>query len=221
MGDQNQLVPESVVAKVLPARISMPSVHWDKDIGQWQGYFVMSSSNEKLVKRSHGLQLEKDGVGYGPEFTYSESLSCPGIFSAAVSSLALGLGGAALAVGPLRRLIQNRFMPAPGTGPSDELIAKSHFTIKVIGEGALPENVSGSDKAQPVRAVAVIQGGDPGYSETCRYLVEGALCMVQNEDQVRAENKISGGVLTPAFAFGDILVNRLLAQNCKLTVSKL
>ncbi|KAG0042781.1 hypothetical protein BGZ83_012194 [Gryganskiella cystojenkinii] len=221
MRDQNQLVPASVVSKVLPATISTPTVFWDKDIQQWQAYFVMSSSNEKIVKRSHGLLLEQNGVGYGPEFTYSESQSFPGFFSAVATSVSLSLGGVALAVGPLRRLIQNKFMPAPGTGPSDEEIAKSHFTIKVIGEGALPENVSGGEKVEPARAVAVIQGGDPGYGETCRYLVEGALCMVQNEDQVRAENKITGGVLTPAYAFGNVLVNRLRAQDCKLTVSKL
>jgi len=221
MKNQNQLVPEDVASKVLPANISLPSVFYDKDVGQWQGYFVMSSSNEKMVKRSHGLSIERDGVGYGPEFTYSESMSFPGFITAAVASLGMGLGGAALTVGPVRRLIQRKFMPAPGTGPADEDIAKAHFTIKVFGEGALPENVTADEKAEAVKAVATIQGGDPGYSETCRYLVEGALCLVQNEDDVRTLNKVEGGVLTPAFAFGHVLINRLKAQNVKVSVSKL
>ncbi|KAF9994333.1 hypothetical protein BGZ80_007839, partial [Entomortierella chlamydospora] len=177
----------------------------------------MSSANEKIVKRSHGLKFESDGVGYGPQFTYRESMSTPGFLSATITTIGLAIGGAALSVGPLRRFIQKRFLPAPGTGPTDESIAKGHFTIKVVGESGAPENApSGRAKAghqKPTRVMAVIQGGDPGYSETCRYLAEGALCIVQNEDRIRSENKIKGGVLTPAFAFGDILIERLRAQN--------
>ncbi|KAG0261880.1 hypothetical protein BG011_000577 [Mortierella polycephala] len=174
MVDQNQLVPEDVASKVAPAKISMPTFYYDYDFKQWQMYFIMSSSNEKMVKRSHGLAIESDG----------SDLSA---------------------------------------GPSDESIAKGHFTIKVVGESSLPENVPGdsTQDAGPVKAVAVIQGTEPGYSETCRYLVEGAMCLVQDEDRVRSENKITGGVLTPAFAFGQILVDRLRSQNVQLTVSKL
>ncbi|KAK3842713.1 MAG: saccharopine dehydrogenase [Linnemannia gamsii] len=222
MVDQNQLVPESVQSKVLPAKISIPAVHYDYDFQKWQTYFVMSSSNEKIVKRSHGLALEGDGNSYGPQFTYGETMSAPGLVSAATAAIGMGLGGAALTVGPLRRFIQNRFMPAPGEGPSEESIAKGRFTIHVIGESVLPENVEGSsEEAKPVRALAVIQGGDPGYAETCRYLVEGALCLVKSEDQVRSENKVKGGILTPAHAFGQILVRRLQDRNVNLTVSKL
>jgi short subunit dehydrogenase-like uncharacterized protein len=141
--------------------------------------------------------------------------------SAAIGAVGMSLGGAALTVGPLRRFIQNRFMPAPGEGPSDESIAKGRFTVHVIGESALPENTEGAADTKPVRALAVIQGGDPGYAETCRYLVEGALCLVKSEDLVRSENKIKGGVLTPAHAFGQILVHRLQDRNVNLTVSKL
>ncbi|KAG0301509.1 hypothetical protein BGZ97_002765 [Linnemannia gamsii] len=221
MVDQNQLVPESVYDKVVPAKISMPCVYYDHDFQKWQTYFVMSSSNEKIVKRSHGLALEANGDGYGPQFTYGESLSAPGMVSAAIGAVGMSLGGAALTVGPLRRFIQNRFMPAPGEGPSDESIAKGRFTVHVIGESALPENTEGAADTKPVRALAVIQGGDPGYAETCRYLVEGALCLVKSEDLVRSENKIKGGVLTPAHAFGQILVHRLQDRNVNLTVSKL
>lgn len=133
----------------------------------------------------------------------------------------LSLGGAALLVGPLRRFIQNRFLPAPGTGPSDESIAKGHFTIHVIGESELPENVQGDEAPKPVKVMAVIPGNEPGYNETCRYLVECALCLIKDEDRVRSENKITGGVLTPGYAFGHVLVDRLRAQNVQLTVSKL
>ncbi|KAF8924176.1 hypothetical protein EDD21DRAFT_416003 [Dissophora ornata] len=228
MMDQNQLVPEDVVSKIAPAKIEMRSAYYDYDFKLWQAFFVLSSPNEKLVKRSHGLQMEVDGVGYGSEFTYRESLSMPGFFTAAIATLGMGLAGAVVAIGHIRRFLLRHVLTAPGGGPSDEEIAKSHFTMKVVGESGLPENVPGDASSQtaeglttPIKVVAVVQGGDPGYSETCRYLAEGALCLVQNEDRIRNENKITGGVLTPAFAFGQILVDRLRAQNVNLTVSKL
>ncbi|KAG0201284.1 hypothetical protein BGX28_005836 [Mortierella sp. GBA30] len=227
MGDQNQLVPEEVASKVLPAKISIPKVFYDYDFKKWQTYFVMSSTNEKMVKRSHGLAIEADGVGYGPQFTYQESMSVPGFLTACIATVGISLGGAALAIGPLRRFLQKNVLPAPGSGPSDEDIEKSYFTIEVVGESDLPENVPGEASSSnksgdgSVKAIAVIEGGDPGYSETCRYLVEGAMCLVENEDRVRNENKIRGGVLTPAFALGQVLIDRLHNQNVKLTVSKL
>ncbi|KAF9088390.1 hypothetical protein BGX27_002700 [Mortierella sp. AM989] len=224
MADQNSLVPQDVASKVAPAKISLPTMYYDHDFKLWQTYFIMSSANEKIVKRSHGLQIESDGVGYGPQFTYRESMSTQGFMAATIATIGIAIGGAALSVGPLRRFIQNRFLPAPGTGPTDESIAKGRFTVKVIGESDVPENVPGdapADDQKSIKVMAVIQGGDPGYSETCRYLIEGALCIIQNEDRVRSENKIKGGVLTPAFALGHILIERLRAQNVNLTVSKL
>lgn len=70
MRDQNDLVPESIASKVAPAKISMPTVFYDYDFKKWQAYFFMSSTNEKIVKRSHGLGVEADGTGYGHQFSY-------------------------------------------------------------------------------------------------------------------------------------------------------
>ncbi|KAG0085448.1 hypothetical protein BGZ92_008997 [Podila epicladia] len=220
MGNQNELVPESAASKVVPAKISMPTIFYDYDFKQWQAYFFMSSTNEKIVKRSHGLGVEADGTGYGQQFSYYETMSCPGLFSATTTTVATILGGIGLGIGPIRRLAQKYILPAPGTGPSDALIAKSHFTIEVIGEAVKPENVSG-EESEPIRAIAVVKGGDPGYSETCKYLVESALCLVKNEERVRKENKVTGGVLTPAHAFGQVLIGRLRDQGAILTVSRL
>ncbi|KAG0333121.1 hypothetical protein BG004_000966 [Podila humilis] len=224
MANQNQLVPQAVSDKVPKAKVSMPTVFYDHDFQKWQAYFFMSSTNEKIVKRSHGLELEADGTGYGPQFSYSESMSCPGLFSATLATVGMGIGGAALGVGPIRRLIQKHVLPAPGTGPSDEAIAKAYFTIQVVGEAEKPENVVGaSDNADhgTIRAMAVVSGGDPGYSETCRYLVESAMCLVRDEARLRDENKVTGGVLTPATAFGQVLIGRLRDQGAQMTVSKL
>ncbi|KAF9165047.1 hypothetical protein DFQ26_000681 [Actinomortierella ambigua] len=223
--DQNQLVPDDVKAKVPAARITSPSVFYDYDFKKWQAYFLMSSTNEKIVKRSHGLALEADGVGYGHQFSYSETMSCPGFGSALVASVGMGLGGAALSVGPIRRLAQKYVLPAPGTGPSDESIAKGYFTIEVVGEAELPENAveeaEAGEQRKVVRAKATVSGSEPGYSETCRLLVESAMCLIKEEERTFRENKIQGGLLTPASAFGHVLVQRLQERGVVLEVAKL
>lgn len=51
-----------------------------------------------------------------------------------------------------------------------------------------------------------IPNGDPGYQETSKMLIESALCIVLEEDKLP---KVGGGILTPAAAFGDVLMTRL------------
>ena len=49
---------------------------------------------------------------------------------------------------------------------------------------------------------------DPGYAGTARLLVESAMCLVHNFDELTPLAK-QGGFLTPATAFGETLANRL------------
>lgn len=59
-------------------------------------------------------------------------------------------------------------------------------------------------------SVQVIMKGnlDPGYAATARMLVESALCLAHDFDRLPALAK-AGGFLTPAAAFGEVLVERL------------
>jgi short subunit dehydrogenase-like uncharacterized protein len=50
---------------------------------------------------------------------------------------------------------------------------------------------------------------DPGYGDTCRMLVESALSIVKNLDSLPGKQ---GGILTPASAFGQVLIDRLTAN---------
>lgn len=50
---------------------------------------------------------------------------------------------------------------------------------------------------------------DPGYGDTCRMLTESALCIVKSYDELPGKE---GGILTPATAFGDVLLDRLRAD---------
>ena len=60
------------------------------------------------------------------------------------------------------------------------------------------------------RLVTSVSGGDPGYTETAKFVSESALSLALQRDQLPASLLgLRGGVLTPAFAMGHVLKARL------------
>jgi len=59
-----------------------------------------------------------------------------------------------------------------------------------------------------------VAGGDPGYGETSKMLAESAMCLALD----RASLPARGGVLTPAEAMGDVLLERLQRAGLKFSV---
>ena len=57
------------------------------------------------------------------------------------------------------------------------------------------------------RVVAEVRGGDPGYDETAKMISECGLALAYD----RASLPAQGGLSTPAAAFGDVLLDRLVA----------
>jgi len=84
--------------------------------------------------------------------------------------------------------------PKPGEGPSAEVRAKGHWKVRFVAAGGEHE-----------RLVYVVadEHGDPGYASTAKMLGESALCLAR--DPLSAP----GGLLTPAVAMGQALVDRL------------
>lgn len=83
---------------------------------------------------------------------------------------------------------------SPGTGPSPEQRASSHFQVTAIAE-----TIDGR------ASTVTLSGGDPGYDETAKLFSESAFCLLEKS---RA-GMLKSGVLTPVEAFGMELVGRL------------
>ncbi|HNL52390.1 MAG TPA: saccharopine dehydrogenase, partial [Actinomycetota bacterium] len=94
--------------------------------------------------------------------------------------------------------VASRFLPEPGEGPGPEAREKGGFRIEF--RSSLPDG--------RVFGAEVIGKGDPGYAATSRMLSESGLCLATTEGP--------GGVLTPASAMGDDLVERLRAAGMTL-----
>lgn len=172
-------------------------VRRDPVTGHWTGPFVMAGFNTRIVRRSNALL----GWRYGRAFRYHEvvdfgdSAKAP-VLASGMSAGLLGVVGA-MAFEPTRALV-GRFLPKPGEGPSVEAQENGRFRMVIrttTTTGAAYLTKVGADR-------------DPGYSGTAVMLGESALALALDGDRL----PVGGGVLTPATAMGEVLVDRLVAQ---------
>ncbi|NTV86422.1 MAG: saccharopine dehydrogenase, partial [Burkholderiaceae bacterium] len=170
----------------------------------WVGPFFMGPVNTRIVRRSAAL------LGYGPDFHYQEYLRFGAGALAAVTAAGVSAGmnasQAALQLAPVRALAR-RLAPAPGEGPSEGSMNRGSFRCDLVGHGAGGETV----RAQ------IADQGDPGNRATTKMVCEAALALAGRAGGLPGGAKL-GGVLTPASALGEVLVDRLRAAAMTLTV---
>ncbi|MGC1207591.1 MAG: enoyl-ACP reductase, partial [Ornithinimicrobium sp.] len=169
--------------------------------GRWHGPFVMAGYNSRIVRRSWSL-IQGDAP-----LLYDEVVDTGRGAKGAASAFAVAAGTgaliAAMATKPTR-MVLDRLLPAPGEGPSEEKRTAGMFAIEVVGT-----TTSGGTYVAKVAAPF-----DPGYDGTAIMLGESALALATGEGTDRT------GVLTPATALGDALVERLRAHKFTLEVTR-
>lgn len=177
----------------------------DAETGRWTGPFVMASFNTRIVRLSNTLT----DWSYGRSLRYREvsdfgSGPASPILAGGMA-IGLGAGVAGLAYRPTRTIL-DRFLPKPGEGPSAEQLAAGRFRMEIRAKtttGARYRTKVGADH-------------DPGYTGTAVMLGQAALCLALDEDRLPAR----AGVLTPATAMGDVLVERLRARGFTFDVER-
>jgi len=160
----------------------------------WIGPFVMGTINTRAVRRSNALQ----DWAYGRRFRYREVMGFGSGPLAAAQAGALAAGVGALTVGlvvPPTRMALDRVLPSPGEGPSESQRRKGFFRIEI--------HTRTSSGARYLCRVAA--QGDPGYQATSVMFGESSLCLAFDGERLPPR----AGVLTPATAMGDALVQRL------------
>ena len=167
---------------------------YDPDFKAWVAPFVMAEINTKVVRRSNALL----GSAYGAEFRYDEGICLP--YGQLGFPLAAALAGGSLAFNAamgnrhLRKWL-TQLLPEPGEGPDRAARESGYFQIQLLGKH--PDRSSANLRLR-IRAER-----DPGYGATARMLGESAVCLAT--DGLSSQ----GGVLTPATAMGDALIDRL------------
>jgi len=181
---------------------------YDAELGTWIGPFVMAPTNTRVVRRSASFARQW-GESYGPEFIYQEYLKFNPPFARAramAATMALGLFLSALRRPLTRRMLQ-RVLPSPGSGPSRESIEHGWFTCELRGSTTSGKRLRGVIRHQ----------GDPSNHATVTYVCESALALVHGADALPGGPE-RGGVLTPATAFGDVLVDRLRTVGVRIDI---
>lgn len=193
-----------------------PDVRWRRGAevapelsGYWLGAFAMAGTNTRIVRRSNALL----DFPYGRKFEYAELMSTGSSIAAPVVAAATTAANAAvLALGTryfnrLPRKLVERVVPQPGTGPSTNTQERGHYTVETY-----TTTTSGA------RYLATMsQQGDPGYKATAVLLGECGLALALDRDRLSDLR----GVLTPAAAMGDALLDRFPAAGVSLQTSRL
>ncbi|GAA6047333.1 hypothetical protein JCM3770_001892 [Rhodotorula araucariae] len=194
------LSPVTGVRTAVPAIIDSVTYRGRK---AWGMFWLMAPLNEQVVNRSWGILEAADDAAsrtqaYGPRFNYAEFLTMPGPISALIGSLAFFAGFASLLIPPFRWLIK-KLVAKAGEGPSEEAQRKGWYEVTTIAKS--------EDGKKEVKVVGKGKG-DPGYAATAILISTCALCLLKDHERLPSIAK-HGGFLTPATAFGNVLVKRL------------
>jgi short subunit dehydrogenase-like uncharacterized protein len=166
----------------------------------WTAPFIMAGINTKVVRRSHAL----GGYQYGRDFRYSEAMLTGKGFGGwlKANTIMLGLGALVFFASFqfTRSLLERFVLPKPGDGPDEHARETGYFDLRQFGY--MPGGT--------ILKTRITGDRDPGYGSTSKMLSECAVCLAQDE------LASGGGVLTPAFAFGETLLRRL-EKNAGLT----
>ena len=170
------------------------SVIYDSKIKTWISPFLMAGINTKIVRRSNALS----NYNYGKEFKYDEAVMAGSGFKGRLNGIILSIPLIFLAAKPgsLFNKIFNFFSPKPGEGPNKKERESGYFNLRFF---VFQEK---SDTA----IFKVTGDRDPGYGSTSKMLAESAICLAKDN----LDNKF--GVLTPSYAMGDHILNRLISK---------
>ncbi len=173
---------------------SVSSAEYDPEFKCWAAPFVMAAINTRIVHRSNALSKQ----AYGADFLYDEAVLTGDGYKGriAATSMSAGLAGFMVAAAlPPSRWVLERFLPAPGEGPTPEQQRNGFFDFRFRG-------MTGDDRSMEVKVTGDM---DPGYGSTGKMLGQAGACLALDIPK----SAKPGGFWTPATIFSDRLLDRL------------
>ena len=144
--------------------------------------------------------MASHGQGYGPRFVYQEGAYFKRYLSAFLISVFTGFL-VLLINSPFRHVIR-RMLLKPGEGPSEKTMINGYFKCLLVAEAEDGER----------RIFSMYAKGDPGYRLTSKFICESAMLLAGDIEKLPG-GKAYGGVLTPATALGQSMIDRLLKRD--------
>ncbi len=168
-------------------------IRYDRGLKAW--VCPLPTIDPQVVLRS-ARALES----YGPSFEYGHYARVKSGMKLAAGLAGVGAMVALAQLPPTRKLLLK--VRASGDGPSEAQRARGRF--EVTFRATTPDET----------LLCRVSGGDPGYAETAKMVSEAALCLALD----RAKLPAATGVLTPAVAMGEPLLERLQAAGIRFEV---
>lgn len=196
--NQAGAVSANTLSPRLPIAPSPANFPWDASGAsrRWQAPFLMAMINAQICRWSHALQ-SSDSSPVIHNVTYSEAAIYPDFKTAFVGYMSL-LFLFSFAANPVTRPLLDYVAPQQGSGPDAVKMNTKHFLcVYGVGEGENGTRVE----------TCMYFSKDAGCLETARMIMESALCLAFEEDQLGSSQ---GGFWTPATAMGDGVLERLL-----------
>ena len=178
------------------------SVKYDKKIKSWISPFLMAGINTRIVRRSNALS----NFSYGKKFQYDEAVMTGKGLKGRLNGIILSIPLMFLAAKPgsFINKIFNIISPKPGQGPNKKERENGYFSFRFFV----------FDKEGEESIFKVTGDKDPGYGSTSKMLAESAVCLAKD----KLDNRY--GLLTPSYAMGDNILNRLILK-AGLTFNKI
>ncbi|MBD8527791.1 saccharopine dehydrogenase family protein [Pseudomarimonas arenosa] len=176
---------------------SLKFAAFDRDFKSWIAPFVMAAINSRIVQRSHALS----GQPYTERFVYDEAMLTGAGLAGRMRATSMASGMLvfmAASATQATRWIVEKFVPAPGEGPTPEQQQKGFFDLRFHGS---------IDDGRSLRC-KFTGDRDPGYGSTAKMLGQAAACLALD----RPKNELPGGFWTPSTAMGEQLIPRLQAH---------
>lgn len=166
-----------------------PRIHHAKAVDRW--VLPMPTIDPLVIQRSAEL-IGGEPLRYRHYYAARSAVR--------LGALLAGVGTVlALSKTPARRLLE-RLRPS-GAGPSEPQRARGWFKVTFVG------------RQGGITVTTQVRGGDPGYGHTAKMIAEAARCLVEDRDRLPARY----GVLTPASAMGEHLIERMRATGMSFT----
>ena len=169
-------------------------IHFDKKINEW--VVPMPVIDPWMVQRSSDYLPDH----YGANFQYGQYLGIKNVVQLAGLLGGVGMVFIGAQFKPTRELLLN--FRKSGDGPTPEQRANGFFELTFHAE------------SPSKKIIAKVSGRDPGYTETSVMLSESALTILEHYDNL----PFKGGVITPAAALGDFLIQKLIRAGIKFEV---
>lgn len=170
---------------------------WHAPTRRWMAPFLLSRANTRIVRRSAAL-WGAAGEGYGHSLVYREGLRITTAPRAWATTLAQRALERALVADRWRARALEALAPQQLDG------RRGFVSAAIWGQGADGTEVRG----------LISTHGDPTRDAAVHYAREAALGLLHDRDRLPA----MAGVLTPATALGQVLVDRLRASGTTIDV---